>query len=559
MRWSNSLIATIKEQPKNTESPSHSLSIRAGLIKPLISGVHSYLPLGWRVILKITKIIRQEMDSIGGQELLLPSLSSTELWQKSGRLAEWGDVMFKLKDRKARDLCLMPTHEELIAELAAKQIHSYKDLPQIWYQLKTKFRDEPRPRGGMLRAREFIMKDSYSLDINEAGLKENYKLHREAYTRIFSLCGLDCEIVEASSGVMGGAVSEEFMVPAPHGEDSIMICRKCGYKANREVAETGNFGKEYQDEPLTEVYTPVEGSVDKISEFLHVSKNKLMKSLLYFRDGEPVFVILHGDHELSDEKLRKLGNFRIATSDEVKDLIGTEVGYVSPVGLSFKIIGAHSLKGGKGLVTGANKDFYHLKGVNLQRDLKPDEWADVEIPNPGDSCSQCGAPLSLESAIEVGHIFALGTRYSTTIGAYFLNQKGQEKPIVMGSYGIGIERIMASVIETHHDENGIIWPGSVAPYDVLIIPLNLSNSKLKKTAEDIYLKLKDKIEVLLDDRSESAGIKFKDADLIGIPWQIILGEHSFEKGEVEIKNRANQSSRSVAKGEAVEEILKCLF
>ncbi|MDI6840832.1 MAG: proline--tRNA ligase [bacterium] len=557
MRWSKSLIPTFKERPKNVKSLSHSLSIRAGLIRPLVSGVHSYLPLGWRVFLKIIGIIREEMTGIGGQELALPSISPSELWEKTGRWEEWGKEMFKFKDRRGRDLCLMPTHEEIITELAHKQIHSYKDLPQIWYQIQTKFRDEPRPRGGVLRAREFVMKDSYSLDADEEGLKKSYELHREAYARIFTRCGLSCEIVEAPSGVMGGGLSEEFMVLSKYGEDSIMVC-SCSYKANREVAKIGESNTSFQDEPLTKVYTPVEGSVDKISEFLRVPKNKLMKSLLYFRNSEPIFILLRGDHELSQEKLNKLGKIRIATSHEVKDIIGTEPGYVSPIGLSFKTIAAISLKGGMGLVTGANEDFYHFKGVNLKRDLKVNEWIDLETPNPGDPCPKCGAPLTLKSTIEVGHIFNLGTRYSIQIGAYFLDKKGKKMPIVMGSYGIGIERVMAAIIETHHDKDGIIWPTKIAPYQILIIPLDMSNCDIRDTAEFIYSELKDKVEVLIDDRIETAGVKFKDADLIGIPLQIIVGEKLIKNGEVEIKSRDRKIHRSIKKEKVVEETLQVL-
>ncbi|MBI4722819.1 MAG: proline--tRNA ligase [Candidatus Stahlbacteria bacterium] len=558
IRWSESFIPTLKEQPKGVDNISHSLSLRAGLVKPLISGVYSYLPLGWKVLLNIITIIREEMNSIGAQEVALPSLSPRDLWERTGRWAGWGDEIFKFNDRKDRELCLAPTHEEIITDIASKELHSYKDLPQIWYQIKTKYRDEPRPRGGVLRVREFMMKDSYSMDVDEEGVKRSYALHRDAYIRIFTRCGLDCKIVEAPSGVMGGGLSEEFMVPSEGGEDRIIVCKKCGYQSNREIA---SYKRKKSDNAsngsnlLTKIYTPVEGSVDKISEFLKVPPSKLMKSLLFFNNSEPIFVLIRGDHEVSIEKLGIKG-LRIAEPHEIKSITGAEAGYVSPIGLAIRTIADYSLQGEKGLVTGANENEYHFKDVDIDRDLKVNEWKDIEIPNTGDICPNCESPLSLEQTIEVGHIFQLGTRYSIPMVAFFLDSKGDQKPIIMGSYGIGIERVMATIIETHYDSNGILWPSEVAPYKVVIIPLNIGNPKIKEAAEEIWENLKEKTEVILDDRDETAGVKFKDAQLIGIPWQIVIGERSISENSVEIKSRDGKISTSVLKANAVSEILK---
>jgi prolyl-tRNA synthetase len=563
MRWSEKFIPTIKEHPKDVENTSHALSIRAGLIRPLISGVYSYLPLGWKVLSNIIKIIREEMDKIGAQELSLPSLSPSNLWEKTGRWEEWGKELFRLRDRKNRALCLAPSHEEIIAEIASKEIHSYKDLPQIWYQIGVKYRDEPRPRGGVLRVREFLMKDSYSMNADNESLLKSYTLHREAYSKIFTRCGLKFKIIKAPSGVMGGGLSEEFMVPSPGGEDSIIVCKNCGYESNQEMATSKRLkrNKNQKDEPLTKVYTPIEGTVDKVADFLKVPKNKLLKSLLFFKGNEPIFILIRGDHELSMEKLRVLGDLRIATFEEIKSTIGVEAGYVSPIGLSIQSIADYSLQKEKGLITGANEEKYHFKGVDIERDLKIDRWEDLEIPNPGDPCPKCEAPLSIERTIEVGHIFNLGTRYSIPMEAFFLDSKGKNRAIIMGSYGIGIERVMAAIIETHYDSSGIIWPKEIAPYKVIILSLNPDNPKIRKTAEEIWFALKKNIgerEIILDDREESVGVKFKDALLVGIPWQIIIGERCIKDNKIEIKSRDNKICKTVKKERVLDEVLKCI-
>ena len=558
MRWSENLIPTLKEQPKDVENISHSLSIRAGLVIPLVSGIYSYLPLGWKVLSKITNIIREEMNRIGGQELFLPALTPSELWKETGRWKEYGKEMFKLKDRKNRDMCLAPTHEEVMTEIARKEIFSYKELPQIWYQIQTKFRDEIRPRSGLFRLRQFIMKDSYSFDTDEEMFKKSYNLHRESYSNIFRRCGLDFIIVTASSGIMGGSLSEEFIILSESGEDTVVICEKCEYKANHEIAVSRSNNLNFSDEPLTKVYTPVEGSVEKVSDFLKVPKRKLMKTLLYMIDENPVFLLLDGEHELSEEKLGKLGTTRTATSEEIKSITGASAGYIGPVGLKTKVFADTSLESQKGLITGANKDMYHLKGVNIERDIKVDKYVDLKLVNDGDKCKNCNALLKVKHAIEIGHIFNLGVKYSSSMGAFFSNREGERKPIVMGSYGTSPERIMMSVIETHHDKDGIIWPTEIAPYKVIVIPLNIENPDIKNTAETIWSALKEETEVLIDDRDESPGAKFKDASLIGIPLQIVIGERSLKSDKVEIKSRDGKICKSVKKELAVKEALKII-
>ncbi|MDD5528907.1 MAG: proline--tRNA ligase [bacterium] len=565
MKWTESFLPTLKEQPKNIEIPSHALSIRVGLIRQSISGVHTYLPLGWKVCLNIINIIREEMNKIGAQEILLPALSTAELWEKTGRLAGWGAEIFRLKDRGNRELCLSPTHEEPITEFVSKEIHSYKELPCIFYQIQTKFRDEPRPRGGVLRAREFIMKDSYSFDVDEASFMESYAKHRNAYEKILTRCGLSYKIVDASSGLMGSGKSEEFMVSSPYGEDSIVTCKNCEYSANKETGKIGEVkstSKEQSSE-LKKVHTPVKGTVDEISKFLNVSADKLMKSILYFYDSEPVFVLLRGNHEISMDKLNKIkiantetkGTFRIATPNEVKTLINADVGYISPVSLPkpIKVLAANSLKNSNNLVTGANENLYHFTGVDIERDVQVTQWEDIEIPDNGDPCPKCNKEINLEPVIELGHIFDLGKKYSTPLGATVLDKSGQKKSIYMGSYGIGIERIMAAAIETNNDPEGIIWPMEIAPFKVIIIPLNISVPEIKATAEKIYSELSS-FEPLFDDRDVSAGIKFKDANLIGIPIQIIIGENSLKNNEVEIKTRDKKINTKVNKELVLETI-----
>jgi len=527
------------------------------LIRPLAAGVYAYLPLCWRVLLRIIDIVRDEMENIGAQELFLPVLSPSSLWQETGRWEEYGDDMFRLKDRKKRDYSLSPTHEEIISEITRKEIRSYRDLPQIWYQIQLKFRDELRPRAGVLRTRQFIMKDSYSLDADEQGFQRSYQLHRKAYTNIFKRCGLDTIIVEASGGIMGGSLSEEFMVLTPYGEDSIIVCNNCAYRANAAIATAMPDAANFSDDSLEEIYTPVEGSADSISKFLGISKKRILKSLLYMREEEPIFVLVDGEHEVSNEKLKRIAHLRTATEKEIETELGAPAGYVGPVGKKICVLADISLKGKKGLVTGANKGMYHFRGVNIERDINVDEYLDLRAVKNGDKCPICGGKLSEKKAIELGHIFKLGTKYSDAMGVMFLERSGNQLPVVMGSYGIGVERLMAAVIETHNDKYGIIWPKEIAPYLVLILPLNMQNKNIVSIAEKIYSELMEKgVAVLIDDRDESPGVKFKDGDLIGIPIKVIMGEKGLERGEIEIEERDKKEAIRVKKEKVVEEILK---
>ena len=551
-------IPTLKESPREASNPCHSLMLKSGLIKPLASGIYSYLPLGWRVLKNIASIIREEMDRIGGQEFFLPILSPRELWDETGRWEEIGDELFKLKDRKRRELCLAPTHEEIITHIARSEIRSYRDLPQIWYQIQTKLRDEPRPRGAVLRARQFIMKDSYSLDIDEEGLDKSYEAHRDAYTRILNRCGLKFICTEASSGLMGGERSEEFMVPCEYGEDRMVSCADCGYRANLEIARSRTGDYDFEDAEVKQVHTPGVRTVEEVSEFLGVPKARLMKSLLYMGENGPAFVLIRGDHEANEARIKAiLGNeARPASADEVLNLLGANVGFIGPYDVeAIPIYADLALRKKKGFVTGANRNDYHLTGVNPERDLKVADWADLRRVEEGDVCVKCGNPLKLFNAIEVGHIFQLGTKYSLSMGATYLDKEGKERPIVMGSYGIGLERIMGACIEIYRDGNGISWPISVAPFKVVVVPLNMTDGRSRELGDQIYAGLRaNGMEVLLDDRDSSPGFKFKDADLIGIPYRVTIGEKSLKEDKVEIYERKTGEVSKACPEDVVERV-----
>lgn len=548
MRFSRAFIPTLKEIPADALIPSHQLMIRSAMIRQLAAGVYSELPFGWKAAKKAIEIVREEMDRIGGQELYLPVLNPLEVWEETGRAGDFGDEMFRLKDRRGHAMCLAPTHEEIVCDIARAFIRSYRDLPQIWYQIQTKMRDEPRPRSGVLRARQFIMKDSYSLDVDEEGLDKSYNLHAEAYRRIFERCGLTFFEVGASSGLMGGSGSQEFMVESQYGEDSVVRCSKCNYAANLEVAIS-------RPEPIRDprpkragegperVPTPEKRTIDEVSGFLKVKPERLIKTLVLMAGGEePTMVLLVGDDELQESKLLTAlgGPFRPAHPDEIKDLFGCEAGFLGPVNAPrMPIIADNRLEGGKNRITGANENGYHITGVDVNRHFKPERYADLRTIKLGEGCTQCQGRLNVANAIEIGHIFKLGTKYSKTMGANVLDAQGREKPIVMGSYGIGIGRILACAIELGCDENGISWPPSLAPYNVVLIGLNLKDPKISQRAEEVYQALQsNSVEVLFDDRDVSPGFKFKDADLLGIPYQVVVSPKSLEKGGVEIKSRA---------------------
>ncbi len=542
MRLSSGFVPTLKEEPSDAVIPSHKLMIRAGMVRPLAAGIYSFLPLGWKVAQKVMQIIREEMNAIGGQEFHLPALNPIELWEETGRLRDFGDVIFQLKNRP---LVLAPTHEEVICHIAKHHIKSYKDLPQIWYQIQTKFRNEPRPRSGVIRGRQFIMKDSYSLDASWEGLDRSYELHRQAYIKIYTRCGLKFFIVGASTGAMGGSASEEFMVESPYGEDTVVLCDKCGYSANTEIAQSNvPPAKRYpESKPLEEIYTPNVRTINELAQFLNVSTDILAKSLVYKHNGQPVLILMLGNDQLVEAKLLKaLGGGEIAPMEpeELKKLTGANAGSIGPIGLkNFKIIADNRLKGANNLISGANKDDYHIANIDIERDVKVDGYFDLRKVEEGEPCINCGNPLRIVNAIEIGHIFKLGTKYSEAMKATFLDENGQEKPIIMGSYGIGVERIIACHIEQNHDENGIIWDKSIAPFLVHLISVNTEIPNVVQIAEKLYDKFNaEKIEVIYDDRTDvSPGFKFKDADLLGMPLQVIVSERNLKNNQVEIKIR----------------------
>ena len=545
MRFSQAFIPTLKETPSDAVIPSHALMIRAGLIRQLAAGIYSDLPFGWRAARKAMQIVREEMDRIGAQELFLPVLNPIEVWQETGRATDFGDEMFRLKDRKGHSMCLGPTHEEIICDLARAFVRSYRDLPQVWYQIQTKLRDEPRPRSGILRARQFIMKDAYSLDADEEGLDRSYNNQAIAYRRIFERCGLKFFEVGASSGLMGGSGSEEFMVESPHGEDSVALCNRCSYAANLQVASSRPIpiSDPPSDSPNADpqlVATPDKRTIEEVSGFLKVKPERLIKTLVFMANDKPVMALVAGDDELNEDKLlRAVGAFRPAHPDEIKELFKTEVGFLGPYHAPKMPIHADlRLKGGRNRITGANKDHYHVSGVDVDRHFKPDHWADLRTVKEGEGCPICHGSLRQANAIEIGHIFKLGTKYSAAMGANFLDAEGRERPIIMGSYGIGIGRIVACAIELGHDDAGIIWPKSLAPYDIELIGLNMKESQIREQAEKIYEELQASgFSVLFDDRDVSPGFKFKDADLLGIPVQIVVSPKNLAKEQVEVKDR----------------------
>jgi prolyl-tRNA synthetase len=574
MRWSNFFIPTLREDPSEAEGASHKLLIRAGLIRQLASGIYSYLPLAQKVTNKVNRIIREEMDGIGGQEFLLPALNPREIWEESGRWEVMGSEMFRLKDRKGADLCLGMTHEEVFTSIARNELRSYKQLPQIWYQIQTKFRDEPRPKSGLLRVRQFIMKDSYSFDIDQDGLDVAFEKHREAYKRIFSRCGFDFVMVEASSGSMGGSASTEFMIRTDAGEDLISTCTKCDYAANIEKATSRInpiLDKDGLDSP-EEFPTPNIRTIDQLAKFDSGSTaDRQIKTLIYSAKSgdEEIFVvaILRGDHQLAETKLLEAigaNEIRPLLDDEIYDLLGAHPGSLGSVNAKEKakardkkvfLIADEALKGRRSMTTGANKDDFHLRGVEVERDIPVEKWTDLRTVNEGENCPQCAdGLLDVAKSLEIGHIFKLGTKYSESMNANVLNENGKPVPIVMGSYGIGVERIMASVIEQGHDDDGIIWSQNVTPFDALVTVTNIKNADLLETGEKIYEKLlNENLDVLLDDRNERPGVKFKDADLIGIPFRIVVGKKAAE-GIVELVDRRSRQVEEIGIDELVQKL-----
>jgi prolyl-tRNA synthetase len=554
MLFSKIFIPTLRETPADTEAVSHQLMLRGGYVRQLAAGLYIFLPLGWRVLNRIHAILKEEMAGIGAQEISMPVLHPAEIWQQTGRWDVIGDEMFRLKDRTGRDMCLGMTHEEIVTWLAAREIRSYRDLPQLWYQIQTKLRDEARPKSGVLRTREFIMKDSYSFDSSPDGLEKSYQLHAEAYHRIFRRCGLTFYQVESDPGMMGGATAHEFMAPSPAGEDEIALCERCGYAANVELARSLPRKNEAQNWLLEEVHTPEKRTVQEVSNFLKLEPAYFIKSILVISDDGPVLALVRGDQELHEKKLAAIiGNHRPAQKAEVKEILGVEAGFIGPIGHKIRIISDNCLKEGS-YVGGANRPQYHIKGMQAGRDFSP-EWYDIHIARAGDLCVSCGNELRIERVIEIGNIFKLGTKYSNPLKAFFLDENGQERPIIMGSYGIGPARIAAAAIEQNNDKDGIVWPSSIAPFEVEILPLNMKDAKTIEISGKLYDDLRGEgIEVLIDDRDERAGVKFKDADLIGIPSHIILGEKNLREGLVEIKVRRTKETVKVVIGEVVKTI-----
>ncbi len=545
---SKSFVPTFKEVPADATVASHQLLVRAGYIRQLAAGIYSILPLAQRSILKITEIVREEMNGIGGQEFYLPALNPREVWEESGRWTVMGENMFRFKDRKGADLCLAMTHEEVFTVLARAEVRSYRQLPQTWYQIQTKFRDEPRPKSGLLRVRQFTMKDSYSFDLNREGLDVAFENHRQAYAKIFARCGLKTIQVEAHSGAMGGTGSTEFMVPTDAGEDLIASCESCGYAANIEKAEsrvetTDRYKPAGETPALEEFATPGAVTIEALSAKPYgVPADQQLKTLIYFGDEKPLVAILRGDDQLNEAKLQTASGasvLRPAHPEEIQKWMGARPGSLGGIGVTHvRAFIDRRLVGLSGLVTGANKDGFHVRNVSVPRDLAHAAVADLRTINAGEGCPRCGKPLSVGKALEVGHIFKLGTRYSEMMGARVLDEGGKEVPIVMGSYGIGIERILAGAVELHHDADGIRFPMSIAPFHLALLPLQMQDAAVRDAAERLYQELtKAGIEVLLDDRDERAGVKFKDADLIGLPLRIAIGKKGLAEGKVEWKPR----------------------
>ncbi len=562
MRFSKAFIPTQKETPADATIPSHQLMLRAGLMRQLTAGVYSFLPLGYRAMRKAMQIVREEMNAIGGQEFYLPALNPESLWIQTGRR----DIPNFILSIKERDLVLAPTHEEVIAWIAAMHIQSYKDLPQIWYQIQTKFRNEPRPRSGVLRGRQFIMKDSYTLDATWEGLDAGYDAHALAYRNIFSRCGLKFFVVGASSGAMGGTGSQEFMVESESGEDTVVLCNKCGYAANLEVATSTMpmAGVDGESKPMADIHTPNVHTIDELADFLKIDRTRLAKSLVYRHNGKPLLILMVGNDQLNESKLGAAlggGEFRAMEADELKALTGADAGSIGPIGLKgFRIIADRRLEGANNLISGANRNDYHIGNIDMRRDVAVEGFFDLRTVEADESCATCGSALKISNAIELGHIFKLGTKYADALNVTFLDEAGQAKPVIMGSYGIGIERIIACSIEQNHDTDGIIWDKSLAPFLVHVIAINMNNKDVVLHSNQAYKSLTDAgLETLFDDRANvSPGFKFKDADLLGMPVQVIVGEKGLKNDQVEIKIRRTRERTMVPIADLVPTVKKFL-
>ena len=548
MKWSQTFIPTLKENPSDAEVDSHKLMIRAGMIRKLSAGVYSYLPLGTRVLNKVINIIREEMDASGAIEIFLPAIQPLNLIELSGRVNVFGDDLLCIKDRHGKEMVLSPTHEEVITDLVKNELSSYKQLPVILYQIQTKFRDEVRPRFGVLRSKEFLMKDAYSFDMDNDGLNTSYQKMYETYCKIMERCKLDYLAVEADTGAMGGDVSHEFMIPNTNGEDVIVKCKSCDYSANIEKAEPTPIANKDGTalKELEEVSTPEMTTIKEVSEFLGIESNRMVKTLIYTYDNKNIAVLVRGDHDVNESKLTKvLSQDKVTLADKktVAELTNSPIGFAGPIGLKTQIIADQAVPIMKNCVVGGNKADTHIINANLERDFKIDRVADIRYVTEGDRCPKCKDVLNISNGIEIGHVFKLGTKYTEALDAKFLDKTGKKRPLIMGSYGIGINRIIAATIEKSHDSDGIIWPLPLAPYEVLVSPINIKDDTVMNTAAKMHDELrKAGIEVLLDDRDQRAGFKFKDADLIGIPIRVTIGNRFKENGEVEIKIRSENKT-----------------
>jgi prolyl-tRNA synthetase len=553
MRWSQTLIPTLKETPAEAEITSHQLLLRAGLVRKLTGGLYTFLPLGLRALRKVEQIVREEMDRAGALEVFMPALQPPEIWKQSGRYEAAKDVLFKVRDRSKKEWVLGPTHEEVITTLVAGEINSYRQLPKNFYQIQTKFRDEIRPRFGLMRAKEFIMKDAYSFDALDEAAQVSYRKMYDAYTRIFQRCGLKTIAVEADTGVMGGKFSHEFMVPAETGENEVVFCEGCGYAANVEKAVSKLQNSNSAVHPaasaagsaIEKFATPGVATIDALSRPPYqVPAAEQIKTLVYIVEGKTILILLRGDDQLNEAKLTGAlgtGTFRAAEAEEIVTALSAHPGSLGAVGITaLPVYADERLRDASGMTTGANADGFHFRNVAVGRDVAVAQWADLRLVRAAEPCQKCGQPLKVQRAIEVGHVFKLGTKYSEALKAFFLDEAGQQQPAIMGCYGIGVTRTLQAVIEQSHDDNGIIWPLSVAPYAVCITPLNVGpETDVMKRAEQIYLDLRARgVDVILDDRNERPGVKFKDSELVGFPIRIGIGEKSLAKGEVEIKPRA---------------------
>jgi prolyl-tRNA synthetase len=566
MRYSEMFLPTGREVPSDAEVISHQLMIRAGLIRKLTSGIYSYLPLGYRIIRKLEQIIRDEMNKAGAQEVHMPMVQPNELWQESGRWEHYGKELLRFRDRHDHEYCLGPTHEEVITSLVRNDIKTYRQLPRNLYQIQTKFRDEVRPRFGVMRCREFGMKDAYSFDVDEEGAEKSYEKMFAAYNNIFRRCGLKFRPVEADSGSIGGKYSHEFMVMAESGEDAMVFCEKCSYAANLEKAEVACPEKKIIFEndwlSLEEIKTPNERTIEEVSSFLKVYPQDIVKTLIFNGDGKPYAVLIRGDQEINEIKVKNyLGvtDLELASDEMIKNVTSAPRGFAGPVNIKIPVLVDYSVIDMINFVTGANKEDYHFKNVNIGRDFKVEAFTDLRFINREDNCPRCGGNIKFARGIEVGHVFKLGTKYSKAMKAMYLDKDGQEKIMIMGCYGIGIGRTVAAGIEQNHDENGIIWPMPLAPYQVIITPVNVNEKNVMDTAENIYnLMLADGIDVIFDDRDERAGVKFKDADLIGIPLRITVGQKNLEQGNVELKIRKTGENKLYSIAEIIKQAKKII-